>query len=94
MRNRRTNWSLHAHHDDYSRPLDVVWLCPSCHRQHHVKSRAFCVDAVSCPKCGEPAGSLCKGPAGGSVSAGNSHRERTNKARAVVVRIHQEADHA
>ena len=24
-----------AHHPDYSRPLDVVWLCPSHHRQTH-----------------------------------------------------------
>lgn len=25
----------HAHHDDYSRPLDVRWLCPMHHKQHH-----------------------------------------------------------
>lgn len=25
-----------AHHDDYSRPLDVRWLCPSHHREHHL----------------------------------------------------------
>lgn len=25
-----------AHHDDYSRPLDVRWLCRSHHRQHHI----------------------------------------------------------
>lgn len=26
---------LHGHHHDYSLPLSVVWLCPSCHRQIH-----------------------------------------------------------
>ena len=28
-----------AHHPDYSRPLDVVWLCPSHHKQAHAVSR-------------------------------------------------------
>lgn len=29
----------HAHHPDYSRPLDVVWLCPSHHKQAHALVR-------------------------------------------------------
>jgi transcriptional regulator with XRE-family HTH domain len=26
---------VHAHHEDYSRPLDVVFLCALCHRRRH-----------------------------------------------------------
>jgi hypothetical protein len=28
---------LNAHHDDYSKPFDVRWLCVLCHREFHSK---------------------------------------------------------
>jgi len=31
----KTTIKLHAHHHDYSKPLDVEWLCIPCHRQEH-----------------------------------------------------------
>ena len=29
---------VHAHHDDYAKPLEVRWLCPAHHRQWHVEN--------------------------------------------------------
>lgn len=26
---------VHAHHDDYSKPLEVMWLCPLHHKERH-----------------------------------------------------------
>lgn len=31
----RCGKKAHAHHDDYSKPLDVVWLCPVHHVARH-----------------------------------------------------------
>lgn len=33
-----TTHRVQAHHDDYSRPLDVRWLCFRHHLEHHGKS--------------------------------------------------------
>ena len=30
---------VHGHHEDYSKPLEVVWLCMSHHRRHHSEIR-------------------------------------------------------
>lgn len=26
---------VHAHHRDYTKPLEVIWLCPKCHHRLH-----------------------------------------------------------
>ena len=31
---------LHGHHDDYTKPLQIRWLCGSCHRLAHRSGRA------------------------------------------------------
>jgi hypothetical protein len=30
--------NVHAHHDDYSKPLNVRWLCAAHHRQWHIEN--------------------------------------------------------
>jgi hypothetical protein len=30
---------LHAHHLDYEKPLEIVWLCSLCHGEEHRKTR-------------------------------------------------------
>lgn len=35
-----------AHHDDYSKPLMIRWLCGDCHRAYHKKQRQLSRDSV------------------------------------------------
>lgn len=30
---------LDAHHTDYSKPLDVLWLCRGCHKAEHLREK-------------------------------------------------------
>jgi hypothetical protein len=33
----KANRLLHAHHEDYTKPLDILWVCAGCHRDEHKK---------------------------------------------------------
>ena len=34
------NGPVHAHHDDYEKPLEVRWFCGRHHHEHHAEERA------------------------------------------------------
>lgn len=38
------NLRAHAHHDDYSKPLDVRWLCTTHHAEWHRHNTPICPD--------------------------------------------------
>lgn len=44
---------LYAHHCDYTKPLEVMWLCDSCHKQWHRNNQpvySLSPESVSIPK--------------------------------------------
>ena len=41
---------VHAHHDDYTSPLSVRWLCPIHHAQHHTNSGGDARSATRAPR--------------------------------------------
>jgi hypothetical protein len=37
---------IQAHHLDYCKPLDVIWVCPSCHKEIHKNLTFTGVDEI------------------------------------------------
>lgn len=52
----RTGVGVDAHHDDYSKPLDVRWLCRRHHRLHHAEEQRELAIAANCLAVFRPLG--------------------------------------
>lgn len=41
------NPKTESHHYDYSKPLDVIWICTKCHGKLHILLRLHGIDSIN-----------------------------------------------
>lgn len=46
-RTRGASGRILAHHPDYSKPLEVIWLCYTCHRKEHNRLKKLKLDTFA-----------------------------------------------
>ena len=59
--------TVHGHHEDYSKPLEVVWLCRKHHMARHTELRRLC--CVPAPPCCAPVAAIGTEPSPDSRGA-------------------------
>src|ERR1700719_1359171 len=47
-----TKENVQAHHTNYAKPLEITWLCATCHNLMHQLSKSIVIDPYKCVKCG------------------------------------------
>ena len=83
---------IHAHHDDYSRPLDVRWLCPLHHNEHHMLEQHAIDSDLAARSVAARARKAARKPPDRSIDAARKEIARRIKEREAALRARRVAN--